>query len=307
MRPAKISRGGPSARSASSALGAVFLGLGLLAGCGVPPPASQFPSADDALGRMKAQLACAHGVQGTAKVDVLSKQGRLKGEAFLFAVNPARVRFDVVSPFGLTLITLTSDGERFEMLDLQQKQFLEGPASACNLARMTQVPLEGHALVAILRGEAPLLTHTPATTNIAWNTEGFYDVAIDGKHDAHQAIRLAVHPDDLQKPWAQQRVRVLQVRVDQRGASLWRVDLDDHAPVKTAAPREDPDGIDPPIPPIGPACDAEAPRSIRMRVPHTSDDVVLDYTELVWNPPLVQGTFDQPMPRGVRRVPVSCR
>lgn len=292
---------------AEGAVVSALLTAAFLAGCGAPPPASRFPSADDALGRMRAQYACVNGMQATAKVDVFSKRGRLKGEAFLFAVNPARVRFDVVSSFGVNLMTLTSDGKRFEMLDVEQKQFLHGPANACNLARMTQVAMEGHVLVSVLRGEAPVLVHDRAAGSIDWDGSGFYALEIPGANDAVERIHLGVHPDDMAKPWASQRVRVLDVAVAQRGVDLWHVSLDDHAPARTAAPREDPDGIDPPIPPTGPACDAELPRSIRMEVPHTADDVILDYTEVVWNPPLVPGTFDQPVPRGVRRVPVDCR
>jgi hypothetical protein len=285
----------------------VVVAAGLIAGCGAPAPASRFPTADDALGRMHEQYACVNGLQATANVDVFSKRGRLKGEAFLFAVNPDRVRFDVVSSFGVTLLTLTSDGRRFEMLDLEQKQFLHGPAAACNLARVTQVPMEGHVLVSVLRGEAPVLVHERGAASIAWDGDGFYALEVPGAHDATERIHLAVHPDDVQKPWSQQRVRVLDVAVRQRGVDLWHVELDDHEPAHTAPAREDPDGLDPPIPPTGPACDAELPRSIRMRVPHTADDVILDYTEAVWNPPLVPGTFDQPVPRGVRRVAVECR
>lgn len=278
------------------------------AGCGTPPPASQFPSADDALGRMKSQYACVNGLQGEAKIDVVSKRGRVKGDALYYAINPARVRFDIVSPFGATIYTLTSDGERFKMFDLPEKQFLQGPASACNLARLTQVPLEGHALVSILRGEAPLLKHDPSSTSIAWNGDkGWYDVEITSTHDAVQRIALAVHDDDLAKPWNQQRVRVRDVVVAQRGVELWEVELDDHAPAATAPAFEDPDGIDPSVPPSGPKCDAEAPRSLRMKVPHTADDVLLEVKELSWNPPLRGGTFDQPVPGGVKKIPVDCR
>src|SRR5689334_14938359 len=89
----------------------------LLACCGQPPPPSVFPTADDALGRMKATFACVNGVQGTAKIDHWSSKGRVRGEVLLFAVNPDRVRFDVVSPFGPTLYILASNGKRFEMFD----------------------------------------------------------------------------------------------------------------------------------------------------------------------------------------------
>ncbi len=282
-------------------------GLGLAGCCGQPPPPSQFPSADAALARMKYCYACAVGVQGSAKVDVFSSRGRVKGEMLLFAVDPERVRFDVVSAFGVTLYTLTSDGRDFKMLDLEQKQFLHGPAKPCNLARLTQVPVPGHALVALLRGEAPLLAHGPADAAIEWDEEGFYRVNIRGQHQATQEVHLRVRPEDWLLPAAQQRVRVTHVEVAQSGRVLYAVDLDDHAVTTTADPRVDEDGLEDPVPPSGPACDAELPRSIRMRVPHTSDDVLFEYTEARWNPPLVEGAFTQPVPGGVRKVPVDCR
>ena len=50
-------------------------------------------------------------------------------------------------------------------------RFLHGPASACNLARLTQVPVPGHALVYLLRGEAPLLARDPQQpATISWQS-----------------------------------------------------------------------------------------------------------------------------------------
>src|SRR5689334_10566290 len=85
----------------------------LLTGCpSAQPPRSRFPSAEDALTRMKDTYACVNGVQGTAKIDHFSPRGRIRGDLYILTVNPARVRFDIVSPFGATLYTLTSDGDR---------------------------------------------------------------------------------------------------------------------------------------------------------------------------------------------------
>ena len=280
--------------------------LALLTGCVVKPPRSQFPTADAALGRMKATNACVNGVQGDAKIDNFSPQGRIRGEAYLMAVNPDRVRFDVVA-FGTPVYTLTSDGERFEMLDLKEKQFLHGPASPCNLARLTQVPLPGHALVSLLRGEAPVLVHQPAGATIAWDEhEGFYRLLLDSTREAKEEIHLQVPSADYDKPWAEQRVRVTGVRVAQKGVDLYDAELDHFERAATAPPRVDDAGIDPPIPPSGPACDAELPRSIRMRVPNTGEDVVIQYKEAKWNPPLVPGSFRQNPSGGVRERFVTC-
>jgi hypothetical protein len=288
-------------------LAALPLGFLFLAGCGTRPPASVFPSADDALARMKATYACVNGVQGTSKIDHLSPRGRIRGDVYIFAVNAARVRFDVVSPFGATIYTLTSDGERFQMLDLKEKQFLHGPASACNLARLTQVPVPGHALVSLLRGEAPVLVHQKPDASIAWDSKGFYNIVIKSTRDASEVIRLEVHPDDFQRAWSEQRVRVTDVRVTQAGIDLYHAELSNHEPIATSGPRTDPDGIEEPIPPIGGACNAEIPRSIRMQVPNTDEDVIFQYKEAKWNPPIVGGAFSQPVPGGVRKAFVDCQ
>jgi hypothetical protein len=284
---------------------AISSGL-LLTCCGKPPPASVFPSADAALARMRAQNECVNGVQGTAKVDTLSPRGRIRGDVLIMAVNADRVRFDVVSPFGATIYTLTSDGERFQMLDVKEKQFLHGPASPCNLARMTQVPVPGHALVSLLRGEAPVLAHEKNDAAIKWSSDGYYVVSIKSKHNAIEEVHLEVHPDDFERAYAQQRLRVTDVRVAQAGIDLYQVELDNHEPFQTAKPREDPEGIDETVPPIGGACAAELPRSIRMRVPNTDEDVIFQYKEAVWNPPIIPGAFTQPVPGGVRKVYVDC-
>jgi len=280
-----------------------------LAACGAAaPPRSVFPDADAALGRMRATYACANGVQGEAKIDHFSPKGRVRGDLYLTAVVPDRVRFDVVS-FGTTLYTVTSDGERFQMLDVKERQFLHGPASACNLARLTQVPVPGQALVSLLRGEAPVLVHSPeqgGSAKIAWDPGGFYTIALTSTREATEEIALEIRPGDFDKPWAEQRVRVTDVRVMQRGVDLYHADLRNFEPAHTAGPRVDADGIDPPIPPSGPACDAELPRSIRMRVPNTEEDVVFQYKEAKWNPPLVPGAFEQKPPGGVQSVYVTC-
>ena len=280
----------------------------LMTACGKPPPASVFPNADAALDRMKATYACANGVQGTAAIDLLGKQGRVRGELLLFAVNPDRVRFDVVSPFGAVIYTLTADGQRFQMLDMKEKQFLHGPASPCNLARMTRVPIPGHALVSILRGEAPLLVHQPNQSTIAWDTSdgGFYRVLIPSTRDSRQEVHLAIRPDDWDKPWAQQRLRVTYISVSQKGAEHYVADFSNHEAATTSPPRVDPEGIDDPVPPSGGQCDAELPQSIHIHVPYTDDDVIFQYKKAHWNPPIVQGAFEQPTPGGVRLVHVTC-
>jgi hypothetical protein len=283
----------------------------LLAGCGcgcvnVRPPASAPPTADAALARMHATFACVNAVQASAKIDHFGEHGRIRADLMLIAARPARIRMDIVSPFGVAVATLTSDGDRFALADLRDKVFSSGPAAACNIARLTTVPMPGHVLVDLLRGEAPVLKHDAAATSIAWDPHGFWSLAIPSTRGASEEIHLAPQPDDWSKPWDQQRLRVLDVRVVQQGYVLYHAELSDFAKEPTAGPRVDPDNIDPPIPPSGPVCDAEAPRKIHVEVPSPEADVRFVYQQLSWNPPLPEGVFAQAVPPGMRTEHVGC-
>lgn len=268
-------------------------------GCQQPPPASRFPDAESALDRMRAGQACSRAVRGEAKLDYFGDQGRVRGSILYVVLAPDRMRFDVFSPFGATLSTLTSDGTRFSLFDLKAKTFLTGPANACNLQRFTRVPLPPHAFVQLLRGEAPVLAHEPSGASIDWS-EGSYRIRVMGRHRAEQEIRLVPREADWQRPWAEQRLRVIEVSVTQASAPIYRVELEGHAQVATAAARVDPEGIDPPIAPSGPECTAELPRRLHFVVGDDQHDVLLANEAQVHNPPLVPDLFEQQPPSGVQ-------
>src|SRR6202000_394474 len=116
---------------------------------------------------------------------------------------------------------------------------------------------------------------------------------IESKHQATEEIHLEVRPDDLQKPWAEQHLRVTEVSVRQAGTDLYRAELRNFERAPTAPAREDPDGLEAPLKPIGPVGDAELPKSIRMRAPNTDQDVLVQYKDAKWTPPIVPGAFNQ--------------
>ncbi|HYO95806.1 MAG TPA: hypothetical protein VER33_14895 [Polyangiaceae bacterium] len=277
----------------------LLLTAALAGGCQRAAPPSQFPSAQHAIARMRASQSCSRAVTGEAKLDYFGKAGRVRGSVLYIAAAPEQVRFDVFSPFGATLSTLTSDGARFALYELANKSFLRGPALACNLRRFTRIPLPPHAFVQLLRGEAPVLVHAPAEAGIDWDA-GSYRLRIRGKHRAEQEIRLVPADADWNLNWSEQRVRVLQVSVRQADVPLYRVELEGHARAATAEARVDPDGIDPPLLPSGPACQAELPRRLHFVVESgEAQDVVLATHDVSHNPPLVPSIFQQPVPAGV--------
>jgi hypothetical protein len=270
-----------------------------LVSCGRPPPASRFPTGDAALARMHESQACSRGVTAEAKLDYIGPRGRLRGNVLYLASVPDRLRLDLYSPFGAILSTLTSDGERFSLLDPRAKRFFYGPANACNLARFTQVTLPPAVLVDLLRGEAPVLVHPEGSATVAWESDR-YVVRITSTRGATERVELEPLPEDFARPWSEQRVRVLKVHVEQYGVPLYNVELLDHEPAQTAPPRVDPDGLDPPIPPSGPSCTAELPRRVHIEVPVEGHDLLLVVSDTSHNPPLPSGVFAQERPPGVR-------
>lgn len=276
-------------------------------GCGTPPPRSPLPSARAGLDRLASTGQCGVGVHAHAKVDQFGSGTRVRGDVLLYAVRPARVRLDAVSPFGVTLATLASDGSRFTAYDIREKQFFAGPAEACAIARVTGVPIPGHALVSLLVGQAPVLKHAPSAAKVEWSSKGYYRMTIASTRGAEEEILVAPHPADFDKPWQEQRMRLVGVTVRQGGQILYTAELEGHAPAKMATPREDPDGIDAPLPPSGPTCAAEVPTRIHLEIPGTDQDTLFKFSDVEWNPPLPEGIFTQPVPGGMKVSPFDCR
>ncbi len=288
-----------------ASIGAVACFALFVSGCGTAPPASKFPTARAAVDRVHASQDCGIGIHANAKIDHFGQGGRIRLDLLAFAVWPDRLRMDVVSPFGVTLATLTSDGQKFSLYDLREKRFFHGPAAACNIARLTTVPLPGHVLVSLLRGATPVLKHDANDASIAWDSGGYYVVTLKGTNGSEQRIKVAPHPADFNLPWEKQRLRVLDVEVKQQGIVLYHAELSDHEPAPMDKPIIDPDMIDPPVPTSGPMCTAELPRRIRVKVPG-KEDVLFRYESVTWNPPLPEGTFSQPVPPGVYVEAVTC-
>jgi outer membrane lipoprotein-sorting protein len=288
-------------------LGVLVSMLAFGASCAaVPPPASRVPTGQAALDRLRATGQCEVAIQASAKIDQLSEHGRIKGDLLMFAAIPARMRMDAMSPFNSTLLTLTSDGKDFALADFREKRFLKGAASACNIARLTTVPVPPHALVSLLRGQAPLLKHDPAAVALVWSSKGYYVVTLPSTRDATEELHLEPRADDRGKPWSLQRMRLLDVTVRQYGEVLYHAELSDHVVAPMAKERVDALGTEPPLPPSGPVCDAEIPKRIHLDVPGPNDDVAFRYQEVTWNPPLPDGIFTQVPPDGMPVEPVDC-
>lgn len=295
MTRAKGEKGGALVRLLVGGLGLSCLALA----CHRAAPASRFPSPQLAIDSMRASVACSRGLTGEGTFDYFGDEGRVRAKTLYIVARPSRLRFDVISPLGGVLSTLTSDGEDFAFYDLRERQFLVGPADECNLEQALEVPLPPEALGQLLTGQAPILVHRPEQARLDWES-GAYVLRVESEHGASEEVHLVPRDEDWSRPWQEQRLRVLEVRVSQQGLVLYEARLDEHRAASTAAPRIDPDGLEPEVPPSGPSCDAELPRRIRFLVPGAGRDIIFLQREVRHNPPLVPGMFEQLPPAGVR-------
>ena len=281
--------------------------------CKVPPPASQLPNAQAAIDRMRATSSCGNAIQADAKLDYFaSETGRARLNVLFIAARPAKMRMDALAPLVGTVFTLSTDGQQFQVADLRHHQFIYGSANAQNIARVTHIPMPLHPLVTVLMGRAPVLKHDEAglpPPTIAWDGSGYYVVRIPGNHRAVEEIHLAPATDDWNKPWGEQRMRVLDVSVTQENVVLYHVELDGHdtAPMSPPAPC---DAVcqatgGSGTPPSGPQCTAELPRRLHVEIPPASTDVLFRYDKVVWNPPLEATTFVQQQQAGLTPVPLD--
>jgi hypothetical protein len=295
----------PSAVAFARGVARFFWLLGAAAGCQRAAPPSQIPTAQYAIDRMRDSVACSRGLQGEGTFDYLGDDGRIRAKSLHVVARPSRLRFDVISPLGGVLSTLTSDGERFAYYDLRQRLFLTGRADECNVEQALRVPVPPEALGALLTGLAPILVHQPAQARLSWE-DGSYVLRIDSEYQADELVRLLPREEDWQRPWQEQRLRVTEVRVSQRHLVLYEVALSEHRQAHSAPPRVDPDGIEPDVPPSGPVCDAELPRRLRFQIPGAGRDIVFEQSEVVHNPPLTPELFRQQPSAGVRIRHSSC-
>lgn len=285
----------------------VLVGVTVLGCRSVSPPASAIPDARSAVNRLDATYASVTGISGAAKIDYLGDNGRVRGDVSVLASGPARLRFAITANVVGAAGEVTSDGTRFEAEDKGHGRYIVGAAKPCNVAKVTQVPLPLEELVPMLWGMRPHLDGPIKCDSISWSGEGYYVVmlsqggATKSGALAHE-LHVTPYPSDWDKPWSEQRLRLLGVNAwtaANEGDLVYRVTMKDHASTSTAKPISDPDGLNPDVPPSGPNVTVELPRTIRVEVPSKKSDVIFKYSEAWVNPPLIADAFHLIMKPGV--------
>ena len=207
----------------------------LAAACGpVPRPKDAYTAAPDLLADMLALRARVKALRAAGRIDHFGEE-RVQGRMFAFAEPPARLRVDLVSPLGSTLAVLTVAAGAFSMSDEREGKYYAGPAEPCNIARLIRIPLPVEDVVRVLVGSTPLIE---GASQVTWDREGHYDVAIAGAGGAAQLIEIGPDRDVLP---------LLRSRISEGGATgleitcdRWARVGDAHVPfeIRAAMPRE---------------------------------------------------------------------
>src|SRR5262249_14025453 len=134
--------------------------------------------------------------------------------------------------------------------------------------------------------------------------DGYYRVMMsDGRGLAHE-LHIAPSESDWNKPWDQQRMRLLGVLGWSSSAPdaelVYKVTMKAHEVAHTAKPIVgDVPGLDEDVAPSGRNVDVELPKMIHVEVPSKKADVIFMYSSFEVNPPLYEGVFQLKLTPGV--------
>ncbi|MFO0692307.1 MAG: hypothetical protein U0230_02005 [Polyangiales bacterium] len=207
----------------------ILLLFGVL-GCGPGPrPRTPIDDADRALRLASSLHRTVHALSAEARVEQRGSQGRIRGTVLAMVALPDHVRFDVLTQFGPAAV-LTSDGTRFELLDLRDDRFVEGPACPSNVARLLGFALPPADVARMLVGEAPLLPG--ATEKTIRPIAGGYELRLASTAGSETLVFGLRSGDHLAEPGAQ-HLRLARVELrDPAGNLSLRITYSDHRVVR---------------------------------------------------------------------------
>jgi hypothetical protein len=200
-------------------------------GCPVSPPLSHLPDGQAAIDRLRASTACAQSMRIEDASASVPKVPIVKLGAMAIAERPDHFRFDF-SAFGQLAATLTCDGSTLTFVNLRNPQTQQLPATADALASSVGIGVTPNVIVSLMLGRPPVLVHSQ-TPSVKWES-GHYVVEIDSTNAWHEHIELIPRESDWNKPWQEQRMRLLRVRVSKEGLDLYDAHLGDHTVIQAA-------------------------------------------------------------------------
>lgn len=256
------------------------------AGCGrFPPPAHPITHADEALDSRRLAVLPLEAFRAEARIDQREGGRRIRGTVLMIIERPDRVRIDAMTRLG-PAATLTSDGERFALLDLRASRFFAGGSCASNVARGLGVAIEPAELVRLLVGDTPRFAGGSATIE---PKRGGYRIVIAADDGGRQVIELGLPAEDLDAAPEAQRPRLESSTVyDASGKRRLKVTFGAHRPVRVGDET------------------LSLPHEIRLVEAAEGSDILLRYKSIEPLDEVPEGAFDQIAPAGLAVEHLPC-
>lgn len=251
-----------------------------LQGCGptrFEAPRDAYDSPQALLAVARSQTEPLRALRMRSTVEVYAGGERVKARQVVVARSPDRFRFETLSPLDTTLSVVACDGGRVALYDLQAGRFLEGSATAENLAVVTRIPLSPPDLVRLLLGGPPAL-EAEADWRMNWDARlGGYRLERTDATGARQEVWLRHATGSL-----------LAMRLtDSAGKVVLRV--------TTAAPFEVSDGTD----------RVTLSRRLEVELPQEQTSLLVEVSTAQLGVELDDLLFELPVPRGLEAEPIE--
>ncbi len=219
-----------SRRLARWALVAALTGLSACGGA-VPRPTNGPTDAAALVAAVGARAGGVRSLSGMLALEVWRGDERVRLRQLIAQRRPSHLRVDTLTPFEQPVSTLVSDGVTLSIYALDERRFYEGQATAENLARVLQVPVDAEALGALLRGELPLMADAGEPT-LSWDGErGQWRLDVPTRAPSEPARRQTLFVE----PVAHRLAEVVFKTGDATTLHAWLGDYDGTGP--TAVPR----------------------------------------------------------------------
>lgn len=207
-------------------------------------------------------------IKAEARVTQWGRGGRIRGTVLMFLEQPNRVRFDVMTQVGPAAV-LTSDGKTFQLSDLREGTFLNGPTCPQNIERLIGIPMNADEVLRILTGDAPTIEASERTMECR---DGGYVVRLEAPDGRSQELAFSVHDADRNAPPSAQRLTLRRsVETAPDGSTRWQATYDDYIEV---------DG-------------QSFPTDIRFIDERSGADTAVRVKSITLNPEIPEGVFQQ--------------
>lgn len=249
-------------------------------------PAYPHTGAEAALSAHQSARSTARVIRAEARVDSRGREGRIRGTVLMFLERPDRVRFDVMTQFGPAAV-LTSDGERFQLMDMRENRFLTGPTCPSNIGRLLGVELEGSEVARFLMGDSPRIDAEDQA--LVCEGDG-YQITLNGDDGTRQEMVFFVPSADREAPPEEQRMRLTRSELfEADGSSRWQVTYDDYQSVEAE------DGAV-----------VELPFAVHFVDHRNGADTLVRFRDIDMNVEVNTAIFSQTPPAGLPQQHVAC-